>query len=307
MPLPQREPPDTLKPYLSLGVDLNWKDGDEQTSGECPFCAKPKFSVNIETGQYRCWSCGTGNEKQGGNAFVFMERFYELCEQQSTPVEAYKKLAAEREYDFFESLIRWGLVQSALTGEWLVPGYDIYDKIRQLYRYVQTEKRMVLKPVWGKSHQLMGTHLYSPSCSTVWICEGPWDAIALWECLKQHKLLNDKPIETANESASILGFSSVLATPGCKVFYEEWAEKYCAGKVVNIMFDSDMPKKHPQTGKMLRSAGMDGMEYVAYVLLACHEPPSGINYVRWGKDGYHPPLPDGFDIRDALAKSHAPL
>lgn len=49
--------PEKLKPYLFHGVNLNWTSGQQtgEATGQCPFCGREdKFTVNIETGQYRC-------------------------------------------------------------------------------------------------------------------------------------------------------------------------------------------------------------------------------------------------------------
>jgi hypothetical protein len=188
---------------------------------------------------------------------------------------------------------------SPITGEWLVPAFDINVKINQLYKYVsiQGHNRLLATPPMG--HKLWGLHLFDSKKPVIFICEGIWDGMALWELLGKVKQSNGSLVPTSNTSKSLLAEANVVAVPGAKTFFEDWATLF-AGKTVNLMYDSDIPHKIEGTNKVSEVGGFVGMQRVARLLSVAKEPPSQINYLCWGKDGYNPSLPSGFDVRDAL-------
>ena len=177
--------PKTLRPYLFHSVNLEWSDNDEQATADCPFCGREgKFSVNIESGLWRCLVCALGSAKGGGNAFVFLRLFWAECDAQTSD---YSAIQMDRGILFPETLIEWGVVQSYLGDCWLVPGYNVDGKLCQLYRYAQTAKGMQLLCTSALDHQIMGRNLWNKDASIVYLCEGPWDAMVLWETLKHTK------------------------------------------------------------------------------------------------------------------------
>ena len=127
----KKKPPEKLRPYIFHGLDLDWESGEEQLTTDCPFCDREgHFSINRSTGKWRCRSCGQGNEKQGGNAIVFIRM---LWQQSDEATKAYQPLATERRLQP-DTLMYWGVCRSTLTGDWLVPGYSVAKKdIVQLY------------------------------------------------------------------------------------------------------------------------------------------------------------------------------
>jgi hypothetical protein len=293
--------PEHLRPYLFHGVDLQWPPGGKQALGTCPFCNREKhFSVQVDTGLWRCYVCGEGNEKGGGNAKVFLQRLWSLSSQ-SMPLSHYAELAANRWVEE-ETLILWEVVKSITTGDWLVPGYTAEGKMVQLYRYLETEpgkRRLIPTPTMG--HQLHGRSLYRNK-HTLYLCEGPWDGMALWEQLRATKWNGEELWPTGNAENSLLADADVLAVPGCNVFFDNWLPLF-AGKCVNLMYDSDHTKKHPTTGNIIPAAGHTGMKRVAGLLLASREPPAELNWLPWGPEGYDPALPSGCDVRDVLRRS----
>lgn len=292
MPKIRQELPDTLRPYEFHGLDLVAKG--KQATADCPFCGKEgKFSVSVETGQYKCWagSCG-----KTGNAHVFLRELWDLSEKSTG---SHDELCEHRGFLDATSPLMWEIVRSATTGDWLVPGYSPDGTLRQLYRYVHGPDRWTLYPTPTLGHQVHGVNLYDPARPVVWLCEGPWDAVALWETLGKTKGEADGFSVTANPDASLLKECSVLAVPGCNVFHESWLPLF-AGKVVNLMFDSDHPKKNPKTGESLPPAGYAGMLRVAEMMASAREAPSEINLLKWGPEGYDPLLKSGHDVRDHL-------
>ncbi len=161
---------------------------------------------------------------------------------------------------------------------------------------------MRLLPTPTLKHKLFGVNLYNKKKSEVFLCEGVFDAMALWETLRTTKR-NDKGelISTANPNSSLLYEANVLAVPGCKVFFVDWIPLF-SGKTVNLVFDNDHPRENPKTGKDIEPAGLSGMQRIAAILNADKKPPLVINYLQWGEHGYDLDLPSGYDVRDHLTK-----
>ncbi len=287
MPKIQSKQPKNLQPYLFHGIDLNWKDGDKEAIAECPFCGREdKFSVDIETGKWQCFVCGGV-----GNFYVFLQKLWNESDKRTTD---YSVLAERRGLRHADTLMAWQVVRSITTGDWLVPGFGATSKLSQLYRYVSNEKRSLLLPTPVLGHRLFGVNLYDKSKSAVFLCEGPWDAMVLWELLGQAKDVDGELKSTANRSQSILGDANILAVPSCTVFAESWLPLF-AGKDVHLMYDSDYP------GITEKSAGWSGMQRVSSILLNAKNPPASINCIVWGESGFDPKLPSGYDLKDHVS------
>ena len=263
MPKVLTEQPEALRPYLFHGVDLSWDRTN--ATGDCPWCgADGKFSISVETGVWRCWVCGEGNDRGGGNVYTFLRKLWEVSDRATTD---YHDLAKDRGL-MPDTLVHWELAKSILTGDWLVPGYSIDGRLCQLYRYVRTAKRKLLMPTPPKEklgHQLFGVNLYRADCKIIYLCEGPWDGMKLWEALGSHKESDQGLIATANVDRSLLRDASVLATPGAWGIKEQWLPLF-KDKIVYLCFDNDHPKVNEQTGKLSQPAGYAGMERVAKML-----------------------------------------
>lgn len=270
--------PENLRPYIFHGIDLQWKPGDTHAKSECPFCAKErKFNVCLETGQWNCWVCD-----ESGNAVVFLRKLWKASDLATVD---YTELSEDRKLLYPETLMHWGVARSILTRNWMVPGYNAKRLLCQLYQYIKTSEGTRLLPTPTLPHQLHGANLYSKKKDETYLCEGPWDGMILWETLGHCKWTdNDKLVTTANPNASLLANASVLAVPGCMVFRKVWCPLF-AGKIVNLMYDSDHPRKHPKTGKMVQPAGYAGAKRVARILSTAKKPPAEINYLKWEELG----------------------
>jgi hypothetical protein len=135
----------------------------------------------------------------------------------------------------------------------------------------------------------------------VYICEGPWDGMVLWETLESAKYAADGSLTvTSNRSASLLSEANVVAVPGVTTFMESWLPLF-AGKTVILMYDNDHEVLNPKTGKMTPAAGPTAMQRVAGILGGASDGPKQVQYLRWGERGWDPALPHGYDVRDFLA------
>lgn len=296
--MPPIKPPKALAPYLSLGLDLDWKDGDTNAVGDCLWCGREnKFSVSIEEGLYRCFhaGCDSNGDGNGGSPYDFVRRFWQLCEE-NTNTSGYASLADERGYMYPDTLMNWGMVKSVLTDRWLMPGYAANGTIHTLYRYIG--KKLI--PTTGLGHHMFMPLQYDKNKYTVFLCEGPWDAMALWELLYEVKEQSDGAIvETGNREGSLGADCNVLAVPGCNsVQLSRWAPMF-SGKKVFLMFDNDHPVKSSK-GKTLPGAGYAGMKKSTEQLTEMDDPPEQVYYLHWGTGGFTKSLASGTDLRDLL-------
>ena len=284
------ETPKNLKPFLFHGLELSWR-GRSQAIGDCPFCGKEqKFYASVETGLWECKVCG-----KSGNPLTFLRHLHEVSTTE-TQAAAFAELVEDRGLLVPETLEAWKAAHSALTGEWLLPGYQADGKsVGQLYRWGRcpTSGKTRLLATTGFGHCLYGTHLYDPNKPEVWLLEGPWDAMTMWETLRLAVFDGDELSLCGNVGLSLSSQVNVLAVPSCKTFRPEWLSWF-KGKKVMLFYDSDHPRTN--NGSVFRD-GWDGMRK-AFGLLAAEA--SEVRVLRWGTEGFDPNLPSGYDVRDWL-------
>ena len=299
MPEPKkRKPPNAIRPYLFHGLELDWESGEEELSVPCPFCDDEEGHLNInqKTGMGRCLRCGQGSKKEGIGSYVFIRLLWEKSDKATTD---YTDLAKEKSL-FPDTLMRWGACRSTITGEWLLPGYNGLGKITQLYRLGRKDGKVIMlaTPKLDRreyGHGLFGVNLFDKDKSQVFICEGPWDGMALWQAFASHRIEEGKFVASSEESSLLTG-ANVLAVPGCGTFNKSWADLF-EGKDVCLVYDNDHPRIDPKTNESLPPAGYAGM-HRASVMIA--EKASSIQFLKWGEVGYDASLPSGFDVKDLL-------
>ncbi len=299
--------PRMLKPFQFHGLDCV-DNGQGQGQGTCPFCGREgKFFVNLSSGLWDCKTCGAS-----GNPVTFLRSMWEHSDRETNRAD-YAELAADRGLANPDTLIHWGVCKSHITGEWLIPGYNPEGKLAQLYRFAFDQETGKHKPYATPQeldknatirHQLHMPAKADLSKGQVYVCEGPWDGMALWESLRASKKVGEngdgKFVFTSVDGTSVGNEALVVAVPGASVFPDTWARLFTS-KTVNLMFDSDHPRPHPTTGKTIESVGLAGTKRACKVLTGGAEgPPTAIRWLKWGADGYDPALPSGTDVRDVL-------
>lgn len=290
--IPGADEPDGLRAYHFHGVDLEIKENGRQGVGECPLCGGAgKFTVEVNTSKFRCWSCGAV-----GNALTFIRLLHEISTTLTLPAFI-DMVMKDRKLVWPHTVTDWGVCRSIIPPHpWLVPGYDTEGKLSQLYKRTHIKGsdnkwswRLLPTPgVWtdpGKAHHLhMAVRDFDKSRQRVDVMEGPWDGMAYWEVIQSTATNKD---------------SNIIASPGCNVWRDEWTT-LCKGKDVTLWYDSD----HPRTIGGIKSTGQkfqpgyDGMQRVAK-RLSGHA--HSVSFLRWGPEGYDPSKPDGWDVRDALS------
>lgn len=299
------ELPDALRAYHFHGVRFR-RDTEVQYKADCPFCDKPKFSVNIEKGVWRCFSCATGTEKGGGNIYTFLRHLHELsAERQDVD---YDELMHDRKLLYPETLHSWGVVKSITTDDWLIPGYGFGKgrtgevKIFNMYRCIrQPDGKLPPMGTPKLKHCLYGVQLLNPKIEDIYLLEGPWDGMVAWETFRIAKPDGEGGwMLTGNMDSSMAATTGVVATPSCNVFDPEWYH-YFGRRNLRIALDNGRPKK-------LKSGLGPVPEYVGTrriveELVKADEPPTAIEIFQWGPEGYDADLPKGYDVKDMLAES----
>jgi len=291
------EVPKMLKPYTFHGVRLEHEGDAEWATGECPFCGKAKkLRVEVKTGIFKCFVCGTGNEKGAGNATTFVRAVWEGASQDES---LYRTLAEGRGLLRWETLREWG-VRFDRTQTPLLPGYNAEGKLVQLYKYVRDRVtgKGTLYPTPTLGH---GFHrsAWDAKRQEVWVVEGPWDGMALQEAMGNARRDSDGLAYTTSGS-TLARQVNVMAIPGCGSVGEplkRWAP-LLGGKRVSLMFDSDHPREHE--GRTIEPSGFAAMKRAVGILGAADECPREVRYLRWGDLGFDPDVPSGYDLRDAL-------
>jgi hypothetical protein len=294
MPVVNDEP-EGIRLFRWHGMDL--AERGNQAVGNCPFCEQGgRFYVNIENGKWDCKKCVTS-----GNPMEFIRRLYEKSREGKCNLD---NLAANRGLLDPNTLWEWGCCQSVITGDWLVPGYSVEGEVSQLYAYrlINGKMRLLVSPGLGQKIFAAPGALEMKE-GTLYICEGVWDGMALWEVLGMARLAGKsagenkgiKLVATSRVEESLRASAAVIAVPSAAVFFDTWAP-VAEGREVVLLYHSD----HPIT------AGLNGMKRVAGILGLAKSKPSRLLYLHWGDKGYDESNPSGYDVRDMLTATDDP-
>ncbi len=287
--------PPGLKPFLAHGIELKWGSTGDQAVGDCPFCERSKLHAALSNGLWDCKTCGVT-----GNPVTFLRRYWELCYQVETD---YDQLVSTRGLLYPDTLQQWGLCKSLHKDQWLVPAYNSEGNLVQLYRYLlSTTGKYLLLPTPECGHGIHGLveEFFDHSKPEVYIAEGVWDGMVLWEVLQRCKRDKNKLVQTSLDY-SIFTTANVIAIPSANVFYDSWCSLF-SDKKVYLLYDSDHPKVS-SSGLVTPPVGYNGMRKVAEALLASEKPPAEIHYLHWGSEGYDPDHPSGYDLRNVLTEA----
>lgn len=295
---------DYVKMYQFHGINVKAKEGKKEATAVCPVCGRDdKFTVDVASGKFQCFVCRMGNMREGGNIYTFLN----ILATESlgrTSDEEFEQLRVHRKLTSIKTLKDWGVAKSFITDEWVLPAYNNDQKLNQLYKYTKdiSRDKYIYYATAGLSHSLFGTHLFDHDKPTVYICEGPWDAMALYEVLRHARVDKDTGgyAYTERTAESLYTRANVIATPGCNVFMPIWSF-LCKGKDVVILYDSDHPRK--KDGKDIEPGSIVGAKKVARTLKESGYEPKSIKFLKWGEEFFDPTKPSGYDLRDALAES----
>lgn len=311
MPVIDKDSFPVLRPFIFHGIYLTPSNG--QGIGNCPFCQREdKFYVNANNGKWDCKVCS-----RKGNPISFLQELHAYC-MESTTEDQYRELAQNRKLATIEPLIKWGFCWSHLRDEWIVPGYhEGSDKVKQLYRWSDYQSKdgkrhLIATPPDGVTdeikHCLYGVRMYDKSKQDVYLLEGPWDAVSLWEVLRLAKVTEDGTFEmTGSEAASLLRNINILAVPSTTTFTENWAQ-LLKGKRVFLLGHNDHPRTIDMGNGKIRTeepASYKGIKRMVSLMMQWDIRPTELYYLAWGhankEQSHNPLLKHGYDVRDLLA------
>lgn len=248
-----------LDTYAALGLDFHHVSGDEHKT-TCPFCRKTALHINETTGQFHCKTCD-----KSGNKYTFLQYYYDHWKERTSDKHL-QAIADDRQLPI-EAFQETDIAYDKSQGVYLLPVQNERGSMVNLGKWDMSRKDGP-RPVY----MLTGckTHLFNlqglASFPTIWLCEGPWDQIALSYLL----------VETRVKDAC------VLAVPGASTFKEEWCQ-FFDGKNVILAYDNDDP-------------GRKGLERTSKMLQE-HCRLASLSRISWPES-----YPDKFDVRDFVTK-----
>lgn len=300
------EIPESLRPFLFYGVNLNLINFRESQRGDCPLCMESDhFFVDRDSGKWHCKKCD-----ESGNVPSFLPKFHEAC-LAATDESDYQELSKDRSLPTW-ALKKWGLAKNPLTDEWLIPAYNLENKLANLNKAVlmtELDEEGNEKEFWkvmgcpGCKVHPFGTNLLTKKQNNRFVAEGPWDGIAAYAMLATLKVKGEKLIKVADPKSSMLQDHGVFAVPGAGNFNAEWLA-HLKGRNGFLCFDNDHPKRN-KTNKIIQP-GWQGMNRVCKLAGENGHTPNSLSKLLWGKKGYDKDLPSGYDLRDLL-KDKGPI
>ena len=235
-----------LKGYAQHSV--NFTDAnDTQGYGSCPFCGKAnKFYVSLDTGLFDCKYCSLA-----GNLDTFLEEISKGY-QKRFKGRLVRSLANDRGLKP-STLKAWGIGWGA--GFYSVPmSGNPSRRVTDIRRYNLGGNS--LSTTGGKASFIVPLKL--TDARRLWLCEGEWDALALYEILRAVGIDDE-----------------VYGVPGANNLPNRLVEMLY-GREVIVAYDND-------------EAGYKGAVKVANKL----EGASDVKFIRWPAT-----LPNKFDVRD---------
>lgn len=220
-----------------------------QSIGSCPFCGKDKFFANPTNGLWDCKTCIIS-----GNFEAFLERRSKQYQQAFKGSDVVLPLCNNRGLKP-QTLKLWGVGWDSEHNVYTIPmNGNTKRTTKDIHRYVLGKKSYSTS---GGQLQLIAP-LEIKNTKQVWVTEGEWDGMALYECLN--------------------GSEDVYASPGAGTFPKNLAG-VLDGKDVVIVFDNDTAgrKGAGRTGALLSGVA------------------SSIQYLIWP---VNEELKEGHDVRD---------
>ncbi|RLC39272.1 hypothetical protein DRH27_00040 [Candidatus Falkowbacteria bacterium] len=209
------------KAYVMHGFEPVQETG-EHIIGVCPFCGHKEhkndytFYVNTKSKDkgWDCKSCG----REGGYQ-MFLRQIVDLCAENFKGGAAIS-LAKNRSLKL-STLKAFKMGWNPKTQRYCIPVYTASgDKLQDVRIY---DGKKVMSTAGCNSGLLNWPAL--PNCKgTVWLCEGEWDAMAMYEILRAVGCFDD----------------IVLSVPGAGTFKADWLALF-KGKKVNVIYDNDKP------------------------------------------------------------------
>lgn len=239
----------SVKAYCQHGFSPEGESGNE-IYGDCPFCLhEKKLYVNKETKAWSCKYC----QREGG-FLTFLETTYQLCETAFKGKVAID-LCKNKGLDI-STMRYFHIGYNVLTKAYTLPIFEFDGKRIQDLRFYLDKK---FHSTFSCRVGLLNVTAALGS-EKVWICEGEFDGMAMYEILNNTEREKEIPI----------------AVPGAGTFKPEWIE-LLQNKHVKCLYDND-------------EAGKKGSEKVFNLIRPVSK---SLYFLHWT-----PEKKDGYDIRD---------
>jgi hypothetical protein len=237
-----------------------------QVYGYSIFCGKEdKFYINPET---KMWDCKISG-KQGGYQ-TFLKETYDMSAQHFTG----DRIAWLKNNRGLEraTLKHHGVGWNPHNESYLIPVWDANgEKLWDLKVFSSKHKKLMSSA--GSNVGLYGWEELQ-KYDKIWLVEGEWDRMAMWEILYRTDRLKTE---------------TVVSVPGAGTFKTEWHALF-ANKIVMVCYDADRTKMI--NGTRRPGAGPAG---TMKVMKALSNIAKQLSFVHWPSD-----VKDGYDVRDHL-------
>lgn len=263
------------------GIRTELNNSGTEFLGDCPFwcCLEDdkhgKFSMNIQTGQWRCFY-GGGQ----GNTFDLIRNLHSQYFDRTTDDQYVKLKALRRGSVDIKVLKEMQVAWNPATNEWLLPSWGTDGAVKgiiNLYVYRKSfdvdsgkQSMQVLSGPTFK-HVPYGIHrLRSGIQRPIWVLEGHFDYLAANSLLRSTEPRQSENVDT-------------LGAPGAGTFPRQFLNVF-SGRDVVLMFDHD-------------KAGQEGMESITKAMAANGVFPSSLRHITWPTDSSIGP---GYDVTDVV-------
>lgn len=241
-----------LKGFEEHHVEFSSEKGG-QAVGNCPFCGKDgHFYVNTTSLLWDCKVCG---EKGNYPQFLYKAAmaYHEALREDPGKLRELSKDRKIAETALLKYHVGWDEVGKRYSVP-VISGKGACCDIR-LYRLGQKTRSSA-----GGSAGLFGAQFLNPGeSSTVYLCEGEWDTMALWWLLARNKAKG-----------------TVVGVPGANTFKRDWVPMF-TGRDVQLLYDHD-------------NAGDQGERLARERLTGTTRT---LTFLHWPEA-----TPSGFDVRD---------
>tara|TARA_Y100000310_G_scaffold323280_1_gene383417 strand:+ start:2516 stop:3394 length:879 start_codon:yes stop_codon:yes gene_type:complete len=246
--------------YYHFGLELRNKGS--QLLGNCPFCDKDDhFFVNKDKGMYDCKVCS-----ESGNSYSFLTALH----KKSLSINPMKLgWIVDNRGLLPETLRNFGIVNSSLNPDrWLIPCWNEKKSVVNLYQagiYDREKGKLEVRSSPSPcKQQLYLSHLITKNTKTAVICEGHWDALAMYETLAhlrppltdnpsknnpsdQYPFLNGaktklKATPDFSPRNPLLKQVTIVGLPGATTIKPEWMRKL-KNKHIILLQDNDASGK----------------------------------------------------------------
>lgn len=245
--------------------------GSNQVRGYSIFSGKDKFYVNPET---KMWDCKNSPENNGGYQ-QFLQQVHAMA-QNNFKGKYVGWLARDR-----------GLLRSTLKEHRI--GYNPHNDSYVIPIPDATNSKLWDLSIYSKRYKKLqasaGTFagLYGwenlQKFDTIWLVEGQWDKLAMWEILYKTNRLKSE---------------TVISVPGAGTFKTEWHVLF-KNKKVYVAYDAD--RARTVSGVPHPGAGPAGTMKVMKALTGIVKE---LKFVHWPED-----VKDGYDVSDNLIECNS--